>query len=280
MDVAVQIVTWLNLPANALGRYLLAPVGWLPGWLSATIVSAATGVLLLVVFKYTSNQQAIKRVRDDIKAHLLALKLFKDSTSVTLRAQGRVFSGAFRLMLLAVVPMLVMIVPVCLLLGQLALWYQSRPLRVGEESVITLKLGGNAESSWPDVHLEPTPAAEVVVGPVRVLSQREICWRVRARKDGYHRMLFQVDQQTSEKDLAIGDGFMRVSRKRPGWNWLDNLLYPWERPFHPDSPVGWIEIEYPDRESYISGTDWWVVYWFVMSMVAALCFRPFLNVNI
>ncbi|OHB65846.1 MAG: hypothetical protein A2V70_16615 [Planctomycetes bacterium RBG_13_63_9] len=280
MDVAAQIATWLNLLANALGRYLLAPIGWLPGWLSATIVSAATGVLLLVIFKCTSNQQAIRRVRDDIKANLLALRLFKDSTSVTFRAQGRVFWGAFRLMLLAIVPMLVMVVPVCLLLGQLALWYQSRPLRMGEEAVITLKLGDSAESSWPDVRLEPTSAAEVDVGPVRVLSKREICWRVAGRENGYHRMRFQVDQQTSEKEIAIGDGFMRLSTKRPGWNWSNVLLHPWESPFRPDSAVESIEIDYPDRESYVSGTDWWVVYWFVTSMVAALCFRPFLNVNV
>src|SRR5437660_7334437 len=124
MDILAQIVTRLNGAANALGRFLLAPIGVLPGWLSATIVSAATGVLLLVVFKHTSNQRGIKGVRDDINAHLLALKLVKDSTSVCLRAQGRILLGALRLFVLAVVPMLIMAVPVCLILGQLALWYQ------------------------------------------------------------------------------------------------------------------------------------------------------------
>ena len=88
MDVVARIVAWLNRPANALGRSLLAPIGVLPGWLSATIVSVVTGWLLLLVFKYTSNQRAIRRVRDDISAHLLALKLFKDSTSVILRRRG------------------------------------------------------------------------------------------------------------------------------------------------------------------------------------------------
>ena len=280
MDVAVQILTWLNSLANALGRCLLAPVGWLPGWLSATLVSAATGVLLLVIFKYTSNQQAIRRVRDDIKAHLLALKLFKDSTSVTFRAQGRVFWGAFRLMMLAIVPMLVMVVPVCLLLAQLALWYQSRPLQVGEEAVISVKLGDDGESSWPNVQLEPASAAAVEVGPVRVLSKREFCWRVIARENGYHSMQFQVNQQAIEKELAIGEGFMRLSKKRPGWSWSEAVLHPWEQPFAPDSVVESIEIDYPDRQSYVHGTDWWVGYWFVMSMVAAFCFRPFLKVNI
>src|SRR5207302_273278 len=152
--------------------------GVLPGWLSATIVAAATGVLLLVVFKHTSNQRAIKRVRDDINAHLLALKLFKDSTSVTLRAQGRILVGALRLFVLAVVPMLIMAVPVCLILGQLALWYQARPLRVGEDAVITVKLNGGAASSRPDVRLRPSSAVEVTTGPIRVLSKREVCWDV------------------------------------------------------------------------------------------------------
>jgi hypothetical protein len=280
IDSLVQIVVWLNLVANALGGVLLSPIGWLPDWLFATAVSAATGVFLLIVFKHTSNQRAVKRARDDIKADLLAVKLFNESVSVTLRAQGRILIGAFRLSAAAIVPMLVMIVPVSLLLGQLAFWYQSRPLLVGEEAVITLKLSGNAGSAWPHVRLQPTSAVAVTDGPVRVLSKREVCWNVQAREAGHRRVLFQVDGQTGFKALAIGDGFMRLSRKRPGWSWPDVLLHPLEPPFRPESPIESIEISYPDRESWTCGTDRWIVYWFLTSMVAAFCFHPLLKVSI
>ena len=64
MDVLTQIVVWLNAVANAVGRLVLAPIGLLPGWLSATMVAVVTGVGMLFVFKYTSNQRAIKAVRD------------------------------------------------------------------------------------------------------------------------------------------------------------------------------------------------------------------------
>ena len=104
-DAVAQAVAWLNAVADAVGRYVLAPIGLLPGWLSATIVAAVTGLALLVAFKYTSNQRAIRRVRSDVKANLLALKLFKESTAVALRAQGRILLGALRLALLAVMPM-------------------------------------------------------------------------------------------------------------------------------------------------------------------------------
>jgi hypothetical protein len=279
MSILAQIIAWLNAGANALGRFLLAPLGILPGWLSATLVSAVTGILLLVLFKYTSNQAAIKRVRNDINAHLLALKLFKDSTSVTLRSQGGLLLGALRLFVLAIVPMLVMTVPVLLLLGQLALWYQFRPLRSGEETVIALKLQ-EGSSSMPAASIRPTGAMEVTIGPVRVLSKREVCWNIKAVQSGYHRLDFQVGDQTKSKELAIGDGFMRVSKLRPGWHWWDILLNPDEEPFGSDSAIQAIEIDYPQRLSWTSGTDTWVIYWFIVSMIAAFGFRGLLKVNV
>jgi hypothetical protein len=279
-DVMAWVAAWLNVGANVLGRWLLAPLGVLPGWLSATLVAAATGVLLLAVFKYTSDQRAIHRVRNDIDAHLLALKLFKDSARVALRSQGRILMGAGRLFVLAVVPMLVMAVPVTLLLGQLGLWYEARPLRVGEESVITLGLAGEPGSPWPAVTLEPTDAVDVTAGPVRVRSRREVCWSVKARRPGSHRLAFRVDDRTIDKELAIGDGFMRVSAARPGWDVSSILMNPREEPFRPGDPVRSIAIAYPERSSWTSGTGSWVIYWFVVSMAAALCFRRTLDVKV
>jgi hypothetical protein len=280
MDLLAQLVAWLNAVANALGSWLLAPVAFMPGWLSATLVSAATGVLFLIAFKYTSNQAAIKRVKDDIKANLLALKLFKESALVAVRAQRRILVGAFWLLVFALVPMLVMLVPVLLILGQLALWYQTRPLRSGEEAVVTLKLNGVAESAWPDVRLEPLDAIETTVGPVRVQSKREVCWNVKAKSDGYQRLVFHAGAESADKELAIGTGFMRVSVLRPGLNWSDRLLHPAEKPFAADSVIQSIGIDYPERTWWSFGSSFWVIYWFVVSMVAGLCFRRVLKVNI
>jgi hypothetical protein len=277
-DSLTQVTIWLTAVANALG-WLLSPIALLPGWLSVTIVGVLSGIVLLGIFKRTSNQKAIKRVRDNIKANMLALKLFKDSARVALRAQGQLFVGAFWLFAHGVVPLLVMVIPVTLLLGQLSLWYQKRPLQIGEEAVVTLKLNGGPESSFPDLDLQ-SEGAEVLVGPVRVLSKREVCWEIVAREKGYHRLTFQMGDQTMEKELAVGDGYMRVSSQRPGWEWSDVLTHPRERPFPSHSLVRSIEIDYPRRASWTSGSDWWVVYWFAVSLVSAFCFKGVLKVNV
>ncbi len=280
MEWLTQLIVWLNPPANAVGTVTLFPIGWLPGWLSATIVAVVTGVLLLAAFKYTSNQRAIRRARDEINANLLAIKLFKDSAAVAFRSQGRILLGAGRLFLHALLPIAVMALPVMMLLGQLSLWYQQRPLRIGEEAVVTVTLNGDTGTSLPKVTLGPNEAVETLVGPVRVLSKRQVCWNINPLAAGEHRLVFQVGDRSIEKQLTVGDGFQRVSAIRPGRKFADVLMYPAEPAFAADSPVRSIEIDYPARTSWTSGKDSWVIYWFVVSMLAALCFRRVLNVNV
>lgn len=139
---------------------------------------------------------------------------------------------------------------------------------------------GASGSSWPAVNLEPTDSVEVTAGPVRVLSKHELCWNVRPSKFGNHRLKFQVDRQIHTKEIAAGEGFMRVSQLRPGWDWMSILLNPWEPPFRAGDAVRSIKIDYPNRLSWTCGTDWWVIYWFIVSMVAALCFRRAMNVAV
>ena len=86
-----------------------------------------------------------------------------------------------------------------------------------------------------------------------------------------------------DKELVVGDGYMRVSSQRPGWSCLDALENPGERPFSPESPVRSIEIDYPPRLTWnLLGFRIypWMLYWFGMSMVAGFCFAKLFNVNL
>jgi hypothetical protein len=131
------------------------------------------------------------------------------------------------------------------------------------------------------VSLRPSDGAEELVGPVRVFSKGEVCWYIKGRQKGYHQLCFQVGDRGLDKELAVGDGFMRVSAQRPERALSEDLfLHPAEEPFGPDSPVLWIDIDYPPRSSWTSGTNKWLIYWFVGSMVAALCFKWAFRVNV
>ncbi len=274
-----ELIVWMNQLAGALAGVVLAPIAWLPGWISATAIAAVTGILMLVMFKYTSHQAEIRRTRNRIKANLLALSLFRDDMWVGLRCQGSLLLGAGKLLTLALVPMLVMVVPMCLLLGQLALWFQARPLTVGEEAVVTVHLATREANRLSGIELTTSSAISPRVGPVRVPAKDMVCWKVAAAEPGCHALSFELNGQAYTKELAVGDGFMPTSLKRPARSVTEILLHPREEPFSRGSPVQSIEVAYPSRSSWTTGSRSWLLFWFAASMVAAFIARPLLKVN-
>ncbi|MCP4714496.1 MAG: hypothetical protein GY868_05210, partial [Deltaproteobacteria bacterium] len=212
----IQILNFTNALTNSLCSLIFTPIAHMASWLSITIISAVLGVLLLVTFKYTSNQKAIAQVRDNIKANLLAIKLYRENFAVTIRSQAQVFLCSFKLLYYAIIPMLIMIVPVSLLLAQMGQWYQLSPLQTdGSEYLVKLTLNSTADVNQL-VTLKESPAAETMLGPVRIKSTKEIYWKIAARKKGYHNLTFTLGNVTVEKQMAIGDGLMRISPMRPG----------------------------------------------------------------
>ena len=99
-------------------------------------------------------------------------------------------------------------------------------------------------------------------------------------QNGLKEVSLKIDDESFSKQLAVSDGFMATSLKRPAREWTEMLLHPREPAFSSDSPVQSIEITFPDRESWTAGTDYWIIYWFAISMVAAFAVKPLIGVNI
>lgn len=279
-SILAHIIAAINRIANPLGAVFLAPAAVLPGWLYITFISAVMGPLLLLLFKYTSNQDAIGRARNDIRVDMLALKLFKDQLSVIFLAQARLMRSSLRLLFHSLPPLLIGLPPMLLVLSQMGACYQNRPLSPGEEAVLTVEIGGRAGDAFPEAKITSLPGAEVTVGPVRIPSRREIRWLLRSEKPGDHRIVISVDRREVEKRLKTGDGFRRVSPLRPGWRWLDILIHPLEKPFPPGSPVSAVRIDYPERAGWAGGSNWWLFHFFIVSMAFALLFKPVFRVRI
>jgi len=57
------------------------------------VISIVVGLLMVVLFRYTSNQKAIRIAKDQLKAHLLAVRLYQDQLPVVLASYGRIVRG-------------------------------------------------------------------------------------------------------------------------------------------------------------------------------------------
>ena len=274
--VLSPVLAFLNPICTAIADGVYTVLSPLPIWLGLTLLSAVTGVVLLIAFRYLSNQAAIGRARDEITANLLALKLFKDEIRVAFRSQWRLLKALLRLQGLMLVPILIMALPLMLGIAQMGIRYQWRPLRANEQTLIKLHLSPT-HADVTQAELQPSSGVRDVVGPAP--GGEELVWRVRGGEPGRHTLQFNVAGTLVEKELVVSNGFERVSAKRPGRRWTTQLLHPVEPRLDADSPVQSIEILYGGVDSWVYGANWWILYFFVVSMAFALLFKPIFKVR-
>lgn len=270
------VLGFLNPVCTAVADVVYTVLHPVPIGAGLTLLSAALGVIMLFVFRHLSNQAKIGRAKDDIKANLLALKLFKDDLRVMFGAQFRIAWAIVRLQRYLLTPVLWSTFPMLLVLAQMGIRYQWRPLLPGEASLIRVVLN-EPKAQAKSVTLDADPGVVVEVGPVP--GHRDWVWRIRGGQPGRHTLRFHLDGKDIEKELVVGEPGQRVSAVRTSAHWTEQLFHPAERRLPADTGLQRIEIEYPSVHSWFQGADYWVVTFFVISMAAALILAPVFRVR-
>lgn len=271
---------------SALTRTTAWVLGWFAGFSPfATLVfwSAVVGVLMAVVFRYTSNQRALKIATDRSRAQVLAIDLFGHDLRAIFSSLGQLLRYAGLRLWWSLPPLLVMFVPFTILLSQIALWYEHLPLEKGKSTTVKLEL---TETDWPKsqfVSLEPSPQLAIETPPLRDPVEHAIYWRLRPKDTMPGVLRWHIGDTIIDKRVDVAADPQRltaVSTRRPGRGWWDRVVHPAEPACPPGDPVCGIEIEHGRRETLVFGVDvpWWLTF-VLTSIIAALLARPFLNVR-
>jgi len=261
---------------------LFLPFRGLSPWVAMIVVSFLTGLLMLFIFRHTSNQEGIRRIKNKIKAHLLELRLYKDSLAQQLTSQGKILSANLKYFSYALKPMLVMVIPVMLILIQLNLWFGSRSLDIGDEALVKVKLIKRTNPLQTDIRLEVPPGIAVETPPLRIEDEPEIDWRLRATEKGVYNILFRYHDETFTKNVAVGQNRLsKIAALKPGKGLLEQAFNPGEKPLPKNAPIESVEITYPGQRMNLFG--WrihWLIAYFGLSIVFSFAFRGVIKVEI
>jgi len=107
------------------------------------VLSIVIGLLMIVLFGYTSNQKAIKVAKDQLKAHLLAVRLFQDQLHVVMGSYSRILRGTGRYLKLAFMPLLYVIIPITLLIVQLDRYLGSTGIQANAPFLLTVAVNNS-----------------------------------------------------------------------------------------------------------------------------------------
>jgi uncharacterized membrane protein (DUF106 family) len=258
-------------------------------WVGMILISFLTALLMLFVFRFTSNQEGIRRVKNKIKAHLLELRLFKDSLSLSFKAQGNILRYNLRYISYSAKPLLVMIIPLILILIQLNLWFGYEALTPGQETILKVELEEGQNPLDIDLALEPSTGFDIQTPPLRMEEEREINWRLKAREKGVHDLTLMVNGQKLTKKVAIAQRpLSKISPLKVRRSFINELINPGESPFPEDLPIETIEVKYRAKDINLFGWNipWllgippWLIAYFALSIILGFVLKGIFKVEI
>jgi uncharacterized membrane protein (DUF106 family) len=243
------------------------------------VLSIVIGLLMIVLFGYTSDQKAIKVAKDQLKAHLLAVRLFRDQLPVVMGSYGKILRGTGRYLKLAFKPLLYVIIPITLLIVQVDRYLGTTPVPTNAPFLLTAHTTGS--DALNDVKLELPPEITMTAPPVHIPAENEIVWRLAGTKDGKYEVKVAASGQSVNKTVSVGSDLPRISPVRLRGQFWERMFSSAESALPENSPVDSIAINYPERNIEIVGYGMnWIWMFFILSMIAGFIFKEILGIQI
>jgi len=245
------------------------------------VISLLTGVVMLIIFRYTSNQEGIKEAKNKIKAYLFEIRLFKDDMGLTFQAQKNLLKYNFIYMKYSVIPMLVMMIPVVLVLIQLNFRFGYSPLKPGDHAIVALNLSKEIKAKDLNVRILPPDGIEVETPSLRIEQTKEIDWRIKAKEYGTFDLEFQVAGEKFNKRINVEKNLTMVSPKRVASGVSEILLNPAESPLPHNGTIESIEVKYPPMKLMVFGYNiHWLIIFFVLSIAFGFSVKGVFGVQV
>jgi uncharacterized membrane protein (DUF106 family) len=274
------IYTRLLLP---LLNVLYFPCDWMLGWtehfapvVSISIVGVISGVAVILVQKYGSDQKFLGRAKADLellKGKMRTAKQSKDEDALT-RARGLSGRIGGKYMWAALKPSL-WTVP---LIGVIGLWTGSRlgflPIHPGEEFAVTAHFEDQAKGFAYVLPDERIQGAGPLIAPIEFPQDGgglQARWKLKAVGDGAARLLIRHEERAYEIPIPIAksggrppDPVTTVGEPTPAQNQLQAV----EIRLAPSLPEAWWNL-----------TLQWGGLYLIVAVGLALALRYLLKVN-
>jgi uncharacterized membrane protein (DUF106 family) len=243
------------------------------------VLSVVIGLLMVVIFGYTSDQKAIKVAKDQLKAHLLAVRLYRDQLPVVMGSYGKILRGTGRYLKLAFKPLIYVIIPITILIVYVDRYLGSTPIAVGSTFLVTASTSNL--DALDKVTLEAPPEIAITAPPVHVPAENEVVWRLVASKPGDYEIKLVEDGQSMTKSVSIADGLAKISTQRLRDRFWERIFTSGEPALPSAGSLKSISIGYPERKIDIAGYGMnWIWLFFILSMIAGFAFKEILGIQI
>jgi hypothetical protein len=276
-------MSFINAPLRMLFDAILYPFRDLAPIWGLLPISFVVSIGMLLIFKATSNQDALDDVKRGIHAGLFEIRLWNDDLRAIMRAQFDILGKNLKYLRYSLVPMVFIMPPLFFVVAQLQFHYGYDGLKPGQTALLEVELAEGAVQSGapkPGADLQLPKGLIAETPAVWSPSTRDLTWRLAATEAGSYTIGLTIDGESYSKTAEVVDDVRRLSPNKVR-GWMHELVFPAESPVRKDGAVKSISLSYPDREvSLLGWKSHWLVHFFILTIVFAFLLRKPMGVTI
>lgn len=172
-----------------------------PLW-AVLIISFVVSLLITIVYKYVTDQNLMKQLKDEMKELQKEMKELKNEPQKAMEVQKKAMDRNFKYMGHSLKPTLITFIPIIIIFGWLNAHMGYYPIMPGQEfaTILTAQEGISAA-----VTLD-APGMTILSDNPKELLDGKARWTLQADNPGEYTLLYELSGKTYTKDIIIKKG--------------------------------------------------------------------------
>ncbi len=201
-------------------NYVFGPILLLPPFLAILILSFLISLISVVITKYTTDQNVMKDLKDQLKTYQAEAKKLKDNPQAAMEVQKKAMDTNMKYMMHNMRATLFTFLPIILVFGWMSSHLAFAPIQPGEEFTMTLvfsEKGNNATITVPE-------GLTLTTNATKTAADTQLKYTLKAKSAGAYLVDFEVGGKTFSQAVVIGrikEGI--TPEKSIGQNGLDAI---------------------------------------------------------
>lgn len=180
--------------------FIFGPLLYLPAFWAITLIAFLISLIIVIIYKYATDQDLMKQIKDEIKTLQKQAKELKNDPSKAMEVNKKAMEANMKYMSHTFKPTLITIIPIFLIYGWLSANFAYDPLMPGQEfsMIVELENGINGTISIEALQLE------VLGEKTKNITDGKVIFVMKGNKGEYN-VQISVNENKYYQEIKIDD---------------------------------------------------------------------------
>lgn len=181
---------------------VLGPVLLLPPLVGLLLLSFVISVVITLIYKYTTDQNMMKQLKDEIKEFQKEIKELRNNPEKAMQVQKEAMKTNMKYMSMSMKATLITFIPIIFIFGWMSSHLAFEAIQPGEPFTVTMTFG---EPVSGDATLRVSDGLSIDGGATKEVNGDDVFWTVKGR-EGLHVLEYEYKGRVFTQEVLITNG--------------------------------------------------------------------------